>query len=187
MHMTGSIRHRIPSGRLRLLGSLIAALAAVTFMVVPATMAQAATTSSPAKAQPAVIAPLSSPTDCMNMFISGEGRPLCAWVDAGFVGKMMPFFLTNDSWTSFPEATCTLGDANGTWNDCASALFNAGSQIAIVFQNIDRKASDRFQCIAPGTMAYKNLAADNYPQSPNPTMNDSISSNEWTPSGAQCP
>jgi hypothetical protein len=83
----------------------------------------------------------------------------------------------------FAQAACT----GGTRNDCAWALFNAGSEIAIVFQNINRKVTDHFQCIAPGTMAYKNLAAANYPQPANPTMNDSISSNEWTPSGAQCP
>jgi hypothetical protein len=183
--MTGSIRRRIPGGRPRLVAGIIAGLAAVTVMVAPTTMAQAATMSSPAKARPAVTAPLSSPTDCMNL-VSTSGRPLCFWVDAGFVGKMGDVFGTNDNWTAKPDFT-QAACPGGTWNDCASALFNAGSEIAIVFQNINRTAKDHFQCIAPGTMAYKNLAADNYPQPPNPTMNDSISSNEWTPSGAQCP
>jgi hypothetical protein len=184
MNMESSIRRHIPGGRPRLVAGIIAALAAVTFMVVPTTMAQAATMSTPSKAAPAVLAPLSSPTDCMNL-VEATDRPLCFWVDANFVGAMGHVFGTNDAWNTFVfnQAACPTG----TWNDCASSLFNAGSEIAIVFMNIDRKANDRFQCIAPGTMAFKNLAADNYPQNPNPTMNDSISSNEWTPSGAQCP
>jgi hypothetical protein len=182
--MQVSLRRRIRGGRRRVVGVAIAVLAAVSFMVAPAAMAQAATMSTPAKAAPAVLAPLSSPTDCMNL-VEGTERPLCFWVDANFVGKMGDVFGTNDSWTGFVfnQAACP----SGTWNDCASALFNAGSETAIVFQNINRKASDHFQCIAPGTMAFKNLAVVHYPQSPNPTMNDSISSNEWTPSGAQCP
>ncbi|HEX5115727.1 MAG TPA: peptidase inhibitor family I36 protein [Pseudonocardiaceae bacterium] len=178
--MTGFIRVPIPRGRRRLVAGVIAALAAVTVMVAPAAVANAAT----APSQPSAVQPLSSPTDCSNM-VTSAGRPLCFWVDANFVGKMGVVFGTNDSWTgaAFAQPAC----GGGTWNDCASALYNAGSEIAIVFKNIDRKATDEFQCIAPGTMSFKDLALNSWPQPAHGTMNDAISSNEWTPSGAQCP
>jgi hypothetical protein len=175
--MARFIRVLIPRGPRRLVAGIIAALAAGTVMVAPA-VANAATTSS----QPSTVHPLSSPTDCSNM-VTSEGRPLCMWVDANFVGKMGAVWGTNDTWTALAQPLCP----SKTWNDCASSLYNAGSEIAIVFKTIDRKATDELQCIAPGTMTYKDLSKNSWPQPAGGTMNDQISSNEWTPSGAQCP
>jgi hypothetical protein len=177
--MTSFIRRRGPGGPRRLIAGVIAALAAVTVMVAPASVANAAT----AQAQPAVVQPLSSPTDCRNTVSAGQ-EPLCFWVDANFVGKMGVVYGVNDAWLGpdFAQAACK----NGTWNDCASALFDASTKTAIVFMNVGRKVNDAFQCIAPGTSAYENLANRVFPQNAK-TMNDQISSNEWATSAAECP
>jgi hypothetical protein len=157
----------------------VPALAAAVLAFGGATAAHATTQSVDHGATAAAAAaPLSDVADCTASF-SGD---LCWWVDADEVGKMHPVRDAISNWMSQKEPDCLNQDfdSNGTWNDCASTLYNAnGSYGAQVYQNSEYKGDG--YCVPPGTLVF-NLV--NTPYAGTATnMNDSISSNRWRAGG----
>jgi hypothetical protein len=125
-----------------------------------------------------VVTPMSDVADCTASY-SGD---LCWWVGAEETGVMHPVRDAITNWMSQKEPTCLNQDfdSNGTWNDCASTLYNAnGSYGAQVYQN-SQDLGDGY-CVPPGTLVY-NLV--NTPFAGTATnMNDQISSNRWRAGG----
>jgi hypothetical protein len=133
------------------------------------TAAQAATQSANHSATAtAVVVPLSDLADC-------PAQDLCWWVDAYQVGKMHPVRDAISDWTTQKEATCP----SGTWNDCASTLYNNSDNGAVVFDTIGHKG--RSLCVPPGDYL-PNLDNYRYYQDIE-TLNDTISSNAWVAGG----
>ncbi len=183
------------SSRQRLAVGVVTAFTAITAMIAPATAANAASGSSSAvptligtglvlnsTARQNVVHPMSSPTDCSKL-VSGGGHPLCFWVSANFVGKMGALYGQNAWWANFSQPQCTTGDSNGTWNDCASGLYNAGSEIAVIYQ--DKNYSGGRGCVVHGTTGFADLANYTWGNNGEP-VNDSISSNSWTTNSSLC-
>lgn len=88
---------------------------------------------------------------------------------------------TGAHWYVWHEATCTAGDAAGTWNDRASALYNASTSgnYAVVWEVDGLHGAHR--CVAPGTGGeMKDLTLESFPGGD--SMDNSISSNSWTSS-----
>jgi Peptidase inhibitor family I36 len=111
--------------------------------------------------------PATSPAQCP----SGD---LCFWVGANYTGAMGELSGNNGSWTKFTELQCLYG----SWNDCASAIYNHGaSKNARVFRNNNGGGGGR--CIPRGT-AWSNLTSQYFDNGAN--MNDAISSNDWVSS-----
>lgn len=180
--MTRSI-HRMPGGR-RLAVAAAAAFAAIGLVAAPAASAHATTVSaasatapgdgfvlSPSAVRSFAVHPMSDPADCPSTY-------LCMWVDKNWVGKMGKVNGNNKSWTgsAFAQSYC----AGGTWNDCASGLYNNGQYDEVeVFQ--DANYLGGHGCIPIGTTAYADLADYTWGQNGEP-VNDSISSNYWYPS-----
>jgi hypothetical protein len=122
--------------------------------------------------------PMSDVADCTANY-SGD---LCWWVDADEKGVMHPVRDAISNWMSQKESTCISQnfDSNGTWNDCASTLYNAnGSYGAQVYEASNDKGDG--YCVPPGTLVF-NLAVTPYAGTAT-NMNDSISSNRWRPNG----
>jgi hypothetical protein len=116
------------------------------------------------------LAPAGSPSLCPSTY-------LCFWVNADWGGAMGKVAGTNPWWGARPAFTQSQCKS-GTWNDCASSLVNHGEfDNAIVYQNINYGGGS--QCIEIGTTFYIDLAHNTY-QSNGQSMNDSISSNQWT-------
>jgi hypothetical protein len=116
------------------------------------------------------LVPATSPSQCP----SGD---LCFWVGAGYTGAMGQVAGNNASWTRFSQSQC----AGGTWNDCASAIYNHGaSENARVFRDANGGGGGR--CIPRGT-AWNNLTSQYFDNGVK--MNDAISSNDWITSA--CP
>jgi hypothetical protein len=118
---------------------------------------------------------------------------LCFWVNSNEGGAEGKFEGNNSFWGDFGQAQCVFPhaahDAHGTWNDCASSIYNngatAGVDYAIVYQNSNMGGGA--YCFAPQTGS-SNLASIHYRQNGKPisaTLNDSISSNSWA-GAAQC-
>jgi hypothetical protein len=170
--MLGSIRRRVAIGALT-------SLAAAMFTVIPATASMAATSSPDhrdgAASSAAAVLPASDSADC-RAYVTD----LCWWVDANEVGKMHPVRDAISSWATQKEPTCTTGDSDGTWNDCASTLYNPTSNGAVVYS--DTNFEGYSICLDPGQYV-ANLAQVGWPDSQGTSMNDSISSNSWVPGG----
>jgi hypothetical protein len=105
---------------------------------------------------------------------------LCWWVDANEVGVMHPVRDAISSWTTQKEPTCTTGDSHGTWNDCASTLYNPTGNGAVVYSGVDYEGYSI--CLDPGQYA-ANLTLYGWPGNRTVTINDSISSNSWVTGG----
>jgi hypothetical protein len=139
-------------------------LAKMAMVGLPAVVALVAAVPSSAQAS---VSPRSSTADCPSGY-------LCFWVDANWVGKMGKVAGNNGSWTNLSESTCK----GGTWNDCASALFNNGAvDNARVFKDANGKGGGR--CVVRGTK-WSNLTAQYFDNGVK--MNDQISSNDWVSS-----
>lgn len=109
-------------------------------------------------------------------YTSCPASDLCFWVNANWGGDMGRFAGSNPWWGDYSQSQCR----GGTWNDCASALYNNGTQDnAIVYQNINY--GGQAQCIEQRTTFYSDLAHNYYDNGSGSNMNDSISSNNWTP------
>ncbi|GIH19431.1 peptidase inhibitor family I36 protein [Rugosimonospora africana] len=149
--------------KLALIGLPVLAAAA---LAAPAS-AHPSTTSS---VRPSSVVPASSTADCPL----GD---LCFWVDANWIGKMGMVSGNNGSWTKFAEPQCN----GGTWNDCASAIYNHGQYSnARVFK--DDNGGGGGSCLPRGTM-WSNLTSHYFDNGVK--MNDQISSNDWVSSA--CP
>lgn len=112
----------------------------------------------------ASVVPATSPSQC-------PVGDLCFWVSAGYVGAMGEVADNNGSWTKFSQSQC----AGGTWNDCASAIYNHGQyDNARVFR--DNNGNGGGVCLPRGTM-WDNLTSHYFDNGYN--MNDAISSNDW--------
>jgi len=99
---------------------------------------------------------------------------LCFWVNANWGGNWGKLAGANTAWSVFPQSQCK----GGNWNDCASALYNNGEHDqALVWQNNSYKGG--YTCVARGTTMYSDLANWTYSDN-NTSMNDTISSNDWT-------
>jgi hypothetical protein len=136
-----------------------------------ATAAQASTQSvNQGASVAAAAAPMSDIADCQAA--DPTRRFVCWWVGANETGKMHPVRDAISDWKTQKEATC-LG---GTWNDCASTLYNDNSvQGAWFFYNSGDSGSDF--CMVSGSFL-SNLAVEDYPGT-GFTINDTISSNRW--------
>jgi hypothetical protein len=96
---------------------------------------------------------------------------LCFWVNAGYAGNMGKFAGDNGWWGQYSQAQC----ASGTWNDCASSLYNHGNYDAVyVYQDVNGGGGRA--CVAKGT-AWSNLTTLHYNNGAG--LNDSITSNKW--------
>lgn len=104
----------------RVLAVTAAALLAVALTSQAATAAPGthSAPASPAAAMtPATITPAAVPSGCSATF-------LCFWVNINFNGGPGKLSGNNSSWFAFSHSGCQ----NGTWADCASSLFNDGTQ-----------------------------------------------------------
>lgn len=172
--MFRTIRRVFGSGRRSLvLAGAVPAVAAMALLAAPSASASAslspaapAGVAQPAQVKPAAVHP--------NSYSSCPASYLCFWVDAGFSGAMGKLSGSNTNWTVFSQSTCQTRN----WNDCASALYNNGnSDQALVWE--DAGYTGGYACVARGTTMYSNLANWTYADNSH-SMNDSISSNDWT-------
>jgi hypothetical protein len=172
------IRRFTVSGRRAVILSAMPLIAAGALLTAPSVSANASNapaphaagvTSHPAKAAVRHVAPVSRRgySVCPSTY-------LCFWVNSGFTANWGKFAGNNPSWGAYSQSECK----GGTWNDCASSLYNNGEHDqALVWQNNSYKGG--YTCVARGTTMYSNLANWTYSDS-SASMNDSISSNDWT-------
>ena len=115
-------------------------------------------------------APMSNIADCKAA--DPTHSYLCWWVGANQTGKMHPVRDAISNWKTQKEASC-LG---GTWNDCASSLYNDNSSYgAFFFYNAGNGPPDF--CMTPGTYL-NDLTKYDYAGTA-VEINDTISSNSW--------
>lgn len=106
---------------------------------------------------------------------------LCFWADANFSNAMGKFAGTNDWWGAYSEAACNHSDSNGTWNDCASSIYNHDNyDVMTVWKDLNHTGDH--QCLPLGTQ-WSDLTKHYY-NSGGSNMNDSITSN--TLGGTSC-
>lgn len=147
-------------------------LAVAMLAVGGATAAHASTQSAEhGAAAAAVAAPMSNIADCKHA--DPNHADVCWWVGANQTGKMHPVRDAISNWTTQKEPTCQTG----TWNDCASTLYNDNSKYgAFFFYNINDGPPDF--CMLPGSYL-GNLTQYDYAGTTVP-INDTISSNSWS-------
>jgi len=146
-------------------------LAAAMLAAGGATAAQATTRSVEHPATAAAAArPMSDIADCQAA--DPTRAYVCWWVGANQTGKMHPVRDAISNWTTQKEATCQ----SGTWNDCASTLYNDSSSRGAWFYYSANDKGNYF-CIVPGTYV-NDLTKYDYANSVVP-VNDTISSNRW--------
>jgi hypothetical protein len=155
-----SVRNLLGGTRARLAIIALPAIVAVGLLGAPASAQTSAVQSS---SQPSVVQP--------NATTSCPAGNLCFWVDAGYNRAMGKVGGDNGSWAAFAQADC----GGGTWNDCASSVFNHGNFDKVyVYQN------DGFLggvvCLSKGT-AWSDLSQRVFNNDVG--MNDQISSNRW--------
>jgi hypothetical protein len=104
---------------------------------------------------------------------------LCFWVDQNFGGARGQLSGNNTDWGVFTQPSCQDGAgggpySNGTWNDCASSLFNNGNSDAVMVYRDSGYRSNSY-CVPKGV---SRAALPVWPSTSEP-MNDEISSNQW--------
>ena len=97
---------------------------------------------------------------------------VCWWVGANQTGKMHPVRDAISNWQTQKEPTCQTG----TWNDCASTLYNDNSTDGAFFFYNSGDGPPDF-CMPPGTYL-NDLTKYDYAGTTVP-INDTISSNSW--------
>lgn len=128
----------------------------------------------------AVNAPRTTAAPC------NEPTYFCFWVNSGYGGNMGKFAGPNPNWGLFKDSECVYPaaahDADGTWNDCASSGYNDGTSgdAVVVYQNTNMGGEDA--CLPDHSTAYSDFASYTYGDG-SASLNDSISSNSWTPAG----
>jgi hypothetical protein len=108
--------------------------------------------------------PLVGPSDCPSTY-------LCFWVHPGWNGRMGKFSGRNDNWGWYSQPQC----AGGTWNDCASAIWNNGRSCEAVVHEHPNQGGANW-------VINRNTGSDNLAFNGKPTggnWNDVISSNRW--------
>jgi hypothetical protein len=146
-------------------------LAAVMLAAGGATAAHASTQSVDHGATAAAAAvPLSNIANCKAA--DPTHRYVCWWVGANQTGKMHPVRDAISNWATQKEPTCP----SGTWNDCASTLYNDNSSYGAFFFYNPGDGPPDF-CMLPGTYL-NDLTKYDYAGTAVP-INDTISSNSW--------
>lgn len=170
-------------------GVLVGAVVAILGLgvVLPATAAAAvspATVVSPAApvsptAPVSAGATVSQPAASPNAMSDCPAGYLCAWVDGNFGRDRAQFAGDNEAWGLFSDPECVYPSgggpfSNGTWNDCASSLYNHGNYDGVIVYR-DNQYQSYSDCLPLGT------SIQYMPFWPNTseTMNDEISSNKW--------
>lgn len=150
----------------------VSALAGAILVIGGTSVAEAATTQSVGHAAPVVVQPTPD-SNVANCKASYPGD-LCWWVDANQVGKMQPVRDAIGNWATKPDSYCP----SGTWNDCASTLYNANTTTgAQVFENASGAVNPSGYCVQPGVLL-DNLTDYSFDDDDH-GMNDAISSNSW--------
>lgn len=98
---------------------------------------------------------------------------LCFWVNVNFSDGPGQLAGTNASWFAFPERACQTG----TWADCASSLYNDGTQCTARVWFLQNFGGPSLE-IARGD-GFSDLV--NVPISgiPGANWNDNIEANDW--------
>lgn len=168
---------KLKSGRISAIaaGVMTPGLAVAMLSIGGATAAQASTQSVAHRATvAAAAAPMSNIADCKAA--DPTHSYVCWWVGANQTGKMHPVRDAISNWQTQKEATCQTG----TWNDCASTLYNDNSSHgAWLFYNAGDGVPDF--CMVPGSYL-GDLSQYVYPGT-NVNINDTISSNSWGSAG----
>lgn len=115
-------------------------------------------------------APMSNIADCKAA--DPTHSYVCWWVGANQTGKMHPVRDAISNWATQKEPTCQTG----TWNDCASTLYNDNSSYGAFFFYNSGDGPPDF-CMPPGTYL-NDLTKYDYAGTTVP-INDTISSNSW--------
>jgi hypothetical protein len=152
-------------------------LAVAMLAVGGATAAQASTQSvDHGAAVAAAAAPLSDIADCKAA--DPTHSYVCWWAGANQTGKMHPVRDAISNWATQKEGTCP----SGTWNDCASTLYNDNSSYGAFFFYNSGDGPPDF-CMPPGTYL-NDLTQYDYAGTTVP-INDTISSNSWDTRGCE--
>lgn len=158
--------HGLTNVSMRRAAALGSGLLVAAALLAAPTVAHAAPTVSqiPAEASAADVKPLVGPADCPSTY-------LCFWVHAGWGGPMGKLSGRNENWGAFRQSQCTTG----TWNDCASAIWNNGRSCeAVVHEHPNQRGAN--------WVINRNTGSDNLAFNGKPTggnWNDVISSNRW--------
>jgi hypothetical protein len=189
--------HMLNKGRLVL---SLAAVPVVGMMILAGTATSAQASSAPQQATHASTpqhvgasapTPSASPSATAPSAASADppcsdAGDFCFWVNANYGGALGLLAGTNPWWGDFPQSECVYPaaakDADGTWNDCASSGYNDGTSgdAVVVYQNINYGGEDA--CLPDLSAAYSDFADYTYGDG-SASLNDSISSNSWTPAG----
>jgi hypothetical protein len=159
--MRATIRRLLSGKGTKLALIAVPTIVAGSMMFAPAASAAPATTSAAASA--ATVAPAG-----MSACALGD---LCFWVDAGYLRAMGHVSGNNAYWGAFPQSECQTG----TWNDCASSLYNHGRFDAVLVYQ-DAGPSGSFACVARGA-SWSDLTQRH--SNDGHGLNDAISSNAW--------
>jgi hypothetical protein len=149
-------------------------LAVAMFAAGGATAAHASAQSVHQGATAATAAPRSNIADCKAA--DPTHSFVCWWVGANQTGKMHPVRDAISNWQTQKEPTCQTG----TWNDCASTLYNDNSSDGAFFFYNSGDSGSNF-CMPPGTYL-NDLTKYDYAGTTIP-INDTISSNSWDTNG----
>lgn len=96
---------------------LLLVFGAVLFLGVAPGVAGASSAGEPPTRSTAEVAPTAAPAGC-------TATNVCFWVHANFVDGPGRLSGTNPDWRAFGHASC----GGGTWNNCASSVYNNGSR-----------------------------------------------------------
>lgn len=98
---------------------------------------------------------------------------ICVWNATGYTDGPGSFGGSNQNWSLFSHSTCP----SGTWNNCASSVYNHGSSGLGVNVYVDIDYATGSLCVPQGAGA-SDLSVWQYTNGAN--ANNSISSNFWT-------
>jgi hypothetical protein len=137
-------------------------------------------TASATPAAPATANAVSEQAASPNVTPICPAGSLCFWVDQNYGGPRGQFSGDNPAWGSYPQSQCQDGSgggpySNGTWNDCASSLYNNGNSDAVQVWRDSNYRSDS-TCVPRGTLW---ASLPKWQTNSGEPMNDEISSNRW--------
>jgi Peptidase inhibitor family I36 len=163
----------------------VPALVFGTMLTASAASAQTSVAAAHASAAPEPTPHGTAPRASVASAPCNEPTFVCFWVGSNWSGDMGKFAGSNEFWGDYPEHECVYPaaahDADKTWNDCASSIYNDGtSGLGVdVYQN--SKYGGAVSCIPDKSTIYSDLADWQYGSNTSVNMNDSISSNNWGP------
>ncbi|WBB77276.1 peptidase inhibitor family I36 protein [Micromonospora sp. WMMD882] len=100
-----------------------------------------------------------------------ESGYLCFWDGTNYAGTPGKLSGANTNWTAFPRSGCP----SGTWNDCASSIWNEGLSCDAVVHSAANYGGDPW--VIKRDTGAANLADWKRPSGGN--WNNVISSNKW--------